>query len=168
APVEPPAPVQPAGIDLSGFFESLANPAPAAAPQAPQSESTPVEGAEQPRDAGMPPFSFELSLPPAPTGPAGARSADLTPPTHGEPFTINLTPPPAAPSAPTRANAESAELKRKLSSTGGLSFTDDEDDEPSDSGLLSGLSYSGGAKPSTGYALQRDDDEDDDARTIEL
>jgi hypothetical protein len=69
---------------------------------------------------------------------------------------------------PTRANAEAAELKRRLSSNGELSFADDEDDEPSDNGLLSGLSFTGPSQPNAGFSVVRDDDEDDDSRTIEL
>lgn len=157
-PIELPTASSP---DLSSFFESLS--APAAEFQVPPAFAAPADPG-----TGAKPFSIELDLPTASGTPGTAKApADLKPPTIGSPFTIDLTPPPA-PAPQVRQTSESLELKRKLSSTGELSFADDEDDDaPADGGLLSGLSYTGGASKSGGFEIVRDDDEDDE-RTIEL
>jgi nicotinate-nucleotide--dimethylbenzimidazole phosphoribosyltransferase len=159
-PIELPTASSP---DLSSFFESLS--APAAEFHVPAAFEVPAPAEPA---TGARPFSIELDLPTASGTPGMAKPpVDLKPPTIGTPFTIDLTPPPA-PAPQARQTSESLELKRKLSSTGELSFADDEDDDaPADGGLLSGLSYSGGASPSGGFEIVRDDDEDDE-RTIEL
>ncbi|MFP5502382.1 MAG: hypothetical protein ACLGIN_07815 [Candidatus Sericytochromatia bacterium] len=179
APAAEPAPAEaaPAPVDLGDFLAGLGQPAPTAPTEAAAPPTAPVEEAaptlveppapvfEAPPSEPAPPirseaaFTIELDLPITPQAraaeaPVRQNPAELAPPTHGQPFTIDLGGPPEPP-AP-KANPETSELKKKLS-MGGLSFVSDEEEAeaPTGGSLFDGLSFSG-------------NDDDEDERTIEL
>lgn len=177
-PVAAPTPSAPAPApELAGFFETIA--APAAATDGPvvdffESLAAPAPAAEAfsfaaPPAAPVPevandkkPFSIELdlSMNPAAASPAShaaqRQTGELKPPTHGQPFTIDLG---GNEPKPQPKKSSTAELKRQHS-TAGAGFdlvADDDDDDVSGGSLFEGISFGSGAH-----------DDDDDERTIEL
>ena len=114
---------------------------------------------------------IELGAGVAEDKPAGPKDR---PPTHGQPFAIDLggiapSPPPPSP------KKKAADDLKKAHSTGSLAFVgdDEEEEEPTGFGLLDGLAYeknpgakSSGTNSNAGH--RGFDDDDDDSKTIDL